>query len=435
MEIRDLDLDRKHFVLAGAAVAAMVFAAGHYFGGLAAAATLVVACLGIAIGMSLRGSSNQVPPELSDGQQNALSALVPSAIVEALELPVLILNSDMRVVTFNRQVSDFFPHIAPGKSLQLISRQPELLSAVHDAGVQLTPRTITIFDRVPIGRRLVATVSPLGAEPQQQPGSENNSRPLILIQFRDVTEQDRLAQMRSDFIANASHELRTPLASLKGFIETLRGSARDDPKAREKFLSIMEAQASRMARILDDLLSLSRIEMRTHLMPEGIVDVSTILTAVEQGLQPVADDAKIALRYEPGKEPFFVRGDRDELEQVFQNLVHNAIKYGNDGGHIDIGIERRTSSRNRSDRIAVTVSDDGPGIAEEHLPRLTERFYRVDTATSRERGGTGLGLAIVKHILNRHRGDLEITSAVGKGSTFTVLLKAMPESIANTNIP
>ena len=235
--------------------------------------------------------------------------------------------------------------------------------------------------------------------------------------------------MRSDFIANASHELRTPLASLKGFIETLRGPARNDSAARERFLSIMEAQAARMARILDDLLSLSRIEMRVHVAPEGEAELSGIVGAVTKSLQPLADEARIAVRFAPGAERFVVRGDRDELEQVFQNLIHNAIKYGREGGKVDVDISRR--EKRDGGHIAIAVADDGPGIAEEHLPRLTERFYRVDTATSRERGGTGLGLAIVKHILTRHRGELDIASRLGEGSTFTVVLpsvKAEPGS-------
>jgi two-component system phosphate regulon sensor histidine kinase PhoR len=231
--------------------------------------------------------------------------------------------------------------------------------------------------------------------------------------------------MRSDFIANASHELRTPLASLKGFIETLRGPARGDSISRERFLGIMETQADRMTRILDDLLSLSRIEMRAHIPPAGETDLVPILQSVMQALEPIAKDARISIMLNPVDAPARVRGDADELVQVFQNLIQNAIKYGRDGGKVDITVKRMPAEGRKAERFAITVADDGPGIAREHLPRLTERFYRVDTATSRARGGTGLGLAIAKHILNRHHGELDISSEPGKGSTFTVVLDAL----------
>ena len=250
----------------------------------------------------------------------------------------------------------------------------------------------------------------------------------MLVQFRDLSEQDRLTRLRTDFIANASHELRTPLASIKGFIETLQGPASADATARRKFLGIMEAQAARMTRILDDLLSLSRIEMREHLPPSDIFDVVSILRATVEGLEPIAREARITLEFGVAVGAAQVRGDRDELVQVFQNLIQNAIKYGHEGGRVDVTLVSHPAQSGQPPKIDIAVADDGPGIAEVHLPRLTERFYRVDTATSRERGGTGLGLAIVKHILNRHRGELNVASEPGKGSTFTVVLDAVPDA-------
>jgi two-component system phosphate regulon sensor histidine kinase PhoR len=184
----------------------------------------------------------------------------------------------------------------------------------------------------------------------------------------------------------------------------------------------MAAQAQRMNRILDDLLSLSRIEMRAHLKPEGTVELGELIAHVLRGLEPLAQQADITLKYVSLTDAVHVRGDRDELEQVLQNLVHNAIKYGRSGGTVDVTIAQRGAQRPGRTLVAITVADDGPGIPPEHLPRLTERFYRVDTARSREKGGTGLGLAIVKHILNRHKGELEITSEIGRGSQFTVIL-------------
>jgi two-component system phosphate regulon sensor histidine kinase PhoR len=247
--------------------------------------------------------------------------------------------------------------------------------------------------------------------------------PALLVVLRDISQEERLAQMRADFIANASHELRTPLTSLRGFIETLQGLARDDPEARAKFLDIMSIQAGRMTRLLDDLLSLSRLEMRAHVAPRGEVEINALVREVVDLLQPIAREAGITMIFAGEPAECLVRGDRDELVQVFQNLVQNAIKYG--GSHVDVMVTRTSGTGRARDRVIVEVRDDGPGIAEEHLPRLTERFYRVDVAASRDKGGTGLGLAIVKHVLNRHGGQLRITSTPGAGSTFAVVLDLM----------
>jgi two-component system phosphate regulon sensor histidine kinase PhoR len=224
--------------------------------------------------------------------------------------------------------------------------------------------------------------------------------------------------MRVDFIANASHELRSPLAALAGFIETLLGPARDDPQARARFLDIMRAQAERMSRLVDDLLSLSRIELNAHIRPSARVDLDAVVAGVADSLTPLASAAGVKVEVARPDGPVSVAGDRDELAQVFQNLIENAIKYGADGSRVDVTL----GPAQRSGEVAVSVRDYGPGIAAEHLPRLTERFYRVDVASSREKGGTGLGLAIVKHILNRHRGSLQIESKPGDGATFTVRL-------------
>jgi len=231
--------------------------------------------------------------------------------------------------------------------------------------------------------------------------------------------------MRADFVANASHELRTPLASLRGFVETLQGAAKNDTEARERFLKVMSEQAERMSRLVDDLLSLSRVEMREHLPPAQNVDLNDAVSHVIQALQPLAAGAGTSIEFKRLDGPAVVRGDRDELVQVFQNLVQNALKYGKSGGRIEVAVAYTEASGARPARFVVSVTDDGVGIAPQHLPRLTERFYRVNVLASRERGGTGLGLAIVKHILNRHRGELTISSKVGHGSTFAVVLPAL----------
>lgn len=379
---------------------------------------LAAAIAGFGIGL-IAGITRALPettaPSAGHADSGSFLTALPG-IVSALEPPAVAFDANQRVVAFNGQAADLFEGIEAGAALSRISRHPGLLGAMTLIAADGLPRVIEMVDHGPSGRRLKASVARLS------PASDAQDQAIVLVQFRDLSEQDRLAQMRSDFIANASHELRTPLASLRGFIETLQGPASEDAAARAKFLDIMAAQAARMMRILDDLLSLSRIEMRAHLPPSGHVDAGGLIREVVLGLEPLASSSRITLQTALPSEPLMVRGDRDELIQVFQNLIQNAIKYGNEGGRVDITLARDADGSQKRPRLRAIVKDDGPGIAAEHLPRLTERFYRVDTAMSRARGGTGLGLAIVKHILNRHRGDLRIASTPGKGSTFTVLL-------------
>jgi two-component system phosphate regulon sensor histidine kinase PhoR len=240
--------------------------------------------------------------------------------------------------------------------------------------------------------------------------------------FHDLTPLRRVEEMRADFVANASHELRTPLAALSGFIETLQGPAREDAKARERFLAIMQEQARRMARLIDDLLSLSRIELNAHRRPDTPVDLVPIIRHVVDGLETLARDRGVTVHI-AAVPALIVPGERDELVRVFENLVENALKYGAAGKRVDITL-REAVSPDGGPEAQVDIRDYGPGIAPEHLPRLTERFYRVDVTESRAQGGTGLGLALVKHSLNRHRGRLSIESTAGAGATFAVHLPA-----------
>lgn len=337
------------------------------------------------------------------------------AAVGALADPFMVVDANGRVLHANASLRELFPKAAPGLPMTHVIRSPELLDAIELARKDRVRINVALEDRVPVRRKLSAWVTPVEA------GSEPDAASVTIV-LRDVSEEERLAQMRADFIANASHELRTPLASLRGFVETLQGPARDDEKARERFLAIMATQAARMTRLIDDLLSLSRIEMRAHVPPRGEVDLNEVANFVVQSLEPVASDFEVTLSCEPAAEPAIVRADREELVQVAQNLVHNAIKYGKEGGHVIVRVGEDPRTGFGRPRIALSVVDDGPGIAAEHLPRLTERFYRVNAAVSREKGGTGLGLAIVKNIVNRHRGDLRVTSQVGQGSSFVVVL-------------
>jgi two-component system phosphate regulon sensor histidine kinase PhoR len=253
----------------------------------------------------------------------------------------------------------------------------------------------------------------------------------ILVVIYDLTSMKRVEQMRVDFIANASHELRTPLASMAGFIQTLRGPAKDDEKAREKFLKIMDEQASRMGRLIGDLLSLSRIELNEHVLPNKAVRIDMLLSDVVDAFAPMAKDANVELTI-TGDGEACVAGDRDELVQVFQNLIDNALHYGGKGERIVVDIRSAMIDQPgaaNQDMVRISVQDFGPGIEREHIPRLTERFYRVDVDQSRRSGGTGLGLAIVKHIVMRHRGFLEIQSDKGKGSMFIVSLPRLTGTV------
>ncbi|MEM7619586.1 MAG: ATP-binding protein [Pseudomonadota bacterium] len=344
------------------------------------------------------------------------------AIIDAMPTPALMLNHYGMLLFINKDASEFFPSAQKSQHLSSFIRDPDFLEAVAEATKNEDTLEIKYHMRLPIERNMSVKVAPLlDVKP-------NEKSPSLLVSFRDLTEQERLNEMRSDFIANASHELRTPLASVLGFIETIQGPAKDDEKTREHFLQIMRQQIERMARLIDDLLSLSRVEMLAHLKPNDQVDLIEVIEYIITTFKPITEFPNISLNIETTLEVADVVGARDELIQLFQNLIQNSIKYGKDNGKVDIKIERMKQRGHKTFFISVTVIDDGPGIDPKHLPRLTERFYRVDNETSRKRGGTGLGLAIVKHIINRHSGDLKIESTPGQGSNFTILL---PEYVAN----
>ena len=361
------------------------------------------------------GASTNGTPDVSDERE----MLAWKAILDALPGAAVALDGSGVVIHHNAPAIEFFPTIKTGKPISHASRNPEFMGAVERITTAVEPISVELVERVPVERRFFATLSRIA----QRDASPN--MPQLLITFRDLSEQDKLVQMRADFIANASHELRTPLASLRGFVETLQGPARDDPAARDRFLSIMATQAARMTRLIDDLLSLSRAEMRVHLPPRGIVEINETCAFVVQTLEPLAESALITVALHRTQSAALVRGEREEIVQVLQNLLQNALKYGHEGAHVDVRVSREPGVGQPRDRIVIAIADNGPGIAPEHLPRLTERFYRANVSSSREKGGTGLGLAIVKHIVNRHRGDLKIQSTVGVGSTFAVGFDAL----------
>lgn len=350
---------------------------------------------------SVAGSAARTP-NLSTDTGGAVVQL--AAIVEALPEPALLVDGASRLLAGNVAAAALFGRLRINEAISLTTRNPRIIEALAKAATG-EAQNFEIEERLPVERSLDAHVTPVvfGHERPQ----------LFLLTFRDRTQERRVERMRADFVANASHELRTPLASLSGFIETLQGPAKSDPSAREKFLGIMNDQAKRMARLIDDLMSLSRIELSLHLQPQSVIDLAGVVDTARDLLSPLAKEQGIAIGIKREAPRLDVRGDRDELLRVIENLIENALKYGASGKRVEVTL------RTEGGDALVDVRDFGPGIAPEHLPRLTERFYRVDTERSRQQGGTGLGLALVKHILARHRGRLTIESKPGEGALFT----------------
>jgi len=344
---------------------------------------------------------------------DTVAALPPMTrvLLDQLPIPVMLLDDEERVLFVNYSMRDVLGPGLDRKRATSVLRNPDVVAAITQAG-QGSPTDVPFSLPVPIERHFQAYAARISVSP-----------PVIALLLHDLTVVRRSEQMRADFIANASHELRTPLAAVSGFIETLRGHARDDAAARDQFLDIMGVEAARMRRLIDDLLSLARIEMNEHVKPEGRVGLDGVVRQAANALKPLAtqDGITVTVESQSGLPP--VLGDRDELVQLFQNLIHNAIKYGRQNGEVQITLSQQDT------HVAVAVRDDGEGIAQNAISRLTERFYRVDVKRSRERGGTGLGLAIVKHIVSRHQGRLHIESKPGVGSTFTVFLPASSAEI------
>jgi two-component system, OmpR family, phosphate regulon sensor histidine kinase PhoR len=325
---------------------------------------------------------------------------------DALSDPCLIVDRRSTVLHRNAAAAQDFPAVTDGIVLTLALRNPALIATIEAVRRSGTAQAVELHQTVPNETWHRANIAPL-------PGDDS----LLAVTLQNLTDHKRLEQLRTDFIANASHELRTPLTSLVGFIDTLLGPAANDEAARARFLTIMRQQAGRMSALIDDLLSLSRIELRQHLRPTGQVDLMPLLAQVRDGFLTQAQEALVDIEI-GGPPSAVVTGDQNELIEVFENLIDNAIKYGGEGGRVDVVVAPGRAGYD----YAVSVADHGSGIPAEHVPRLTERFYRVDADSSRKKKGTGLGLAIVKHIVNRHRGQLAIRSEVGKGTRVEVLL-------------
>ena len=393
------------------ATAVAVFAAVWALGWLTPAEAL--AGFGVVAAAGLLGTADRLVSDLSPRDEGAAargSELV-EAVLAGLPDPVIALDRQGDVLAGNARALAIAPALRRGEPVSLALRAPQVVDALRRAAAGTTQR-VEFSERGPVDRWYEVVITPVTAA-KSLPALPAG---LMLMTLHDLTPLRRVEKMRADFVANASHELRTPLAALSGFIETLQGPAREDAAARERFLAIMQAQATRMARLINDLLSLSRIELNAHLRPDTRTDLSAIVRQVTDGLQTLARDRGVEVRVSAPVEPLFVLGDRDELIRAFENLIENALKYAASGKRVDVTLAIDSSRPQPEARVL--VRDYGPGIAPEHLPRLTERFYRVDVADSRAQGGTGLGLALVKHILNRHRGRLSIESTAGQGAAF-----------------
>jgi len=430
----------------GAGVVALLALAltGRAPGGEAVLAALVAAtatalCLNSLRTRGTAPAQAERPPVAADAGAASFTTLI-----NALPDPMLVVSAREPDDLTDRRI--VFANVAARELLRIQRDASLLVTAVRDPGV-LEAADEALFGGVEAecafevggaqARMFRVLARPLGA------GGDGGG--LALLVFREETEQRRVEQTRADFLANASHELRTPLASLGGFIETLRGHARDDPGARDRFLGIMQAQTERMARLIDDLMSLSRIELNEHLPPAERVDLTGAVLDVLDALAPIARERGVRLEaVTPERGVAMVVGDRDQIIQVAQNLIDNALKYTPKGGMVRVALETGltadaaagagavlaarlsllTPDHGQGQYVVLRVSDEGPGIAREHLPRLTERFYRVEGQKSGDRSGTGLGLAIVKHIMNRHRGGLAVESRPGRGATFAAYFPA-----------
>ncbi len=332
-------------------------------------------------------------------------------ILDAIPDPVLVFRRDRRIIHANRAVIELLGYDPIDSDLTAAIRNPDVVASVEDvlAGGGGITRTVEFTRGGNVEQYLLAQLVRLS--------STRDIGPAAVLVIHDLTAIRRTMEMRADFVANVSHELRTPLSTIVGMVETLQGAAKDDPEARDKFLKIMEEQGYRMTRLVGDLLSLSRIQANEHARPTEIVQVRSILETAARMLESESQKNQTTISIEASEDLPEVVGEAEQILQVFQNLMHNAVKYGGEGSTVRVVPHIATSGT-----VSVSVLDQGDGIPAEHIPRLTERFYRVDKARSRAMGGTGLGLAIVKHILNRHRGGLSIESEVGVGSTFTVTL-------------
>lgn len=398
-------LDRLALLLA----VALMFFGLSVFGLMSVIPAILAFVLTVVLALLIPGASETDNLTLAGSDAgDAISEEAVRLVADALPDPCLILDSRSNVIHRNAAAVRHFPDVLEGNRIALSMRSPAVLSAIEAVRRSGQPQMVELHQTVPNETWYKVSVAQL----DEQTG-------ILVVSLQSLTDQRRLDSMRTDFIANVSHELRTPLTSLIGFIDTMLGPAAKDEAAKGKFLVIMRNQAGRMSKLIDDLLSLSRIEMRQHVRPTGKVDLALLLREVREGLQTQAAEAGVEIQITLPEAAAIATGDRDELYEVFENLMENAVKYGSEGGRVDIAL---TPGARAGSSWQVSVQDYGVGVDPVHVPRLTERFYRVDAESSRQKKGTGLGLAIVKHIVARHHGTLTIKSQPGKGTLVDVSL-------------
>ena len=335
------------------------------------------------------------------------------SILGALPYPAMMVDGNYRILSANLPAEKLLKGPIRDVDFVRVLRQPEAKDCITDAIREPGLKTVDIVLNLKTPRTYKITATSL--TPDQVPSD------LLLFTMLDVSAEIDAERSRSTFVSNVSHELRSPLTAIKGIVETLQGPARADEEGRDRFLDLMQSEIERMSRLVGDLLSLAKLESREHLPPRGAVDVVTVLDRVRSSLSVSQQEYADRIHIDAADNLPLVRGNRDELTEVFQNLIENALKYSGSDKPVEIDVSHAVNGDLNRSRVIVRVCDYGDGIAPEHLPRLTERFYRVDKGRSREKGGTGLGLAITKHILNRHRAKLQVTSELGEGTCFTVI--------------
>ena len=372
----------------------------------------------IAVGRLARGAA--------DHQRRAdHSAGANAVIIENLPEPLLLLAGDGTILGANIAARSAFGNRLRGHDVSEAIRAPALLDAISDVLAGRPKREVEFEQPVPVSRTFNAIVERLPSDESIAGGLSGESRAVAMVLIHDLTTLKRTEELRAEFVANVSHELRTPLSAMIGFVETLASTAKNDPVARERFLGMMDEQGRRMSRLIDDLLSLSQIELDEHTRPSDAVDLAVRVQAVVQALSQRAEQHGVDLVVAQEDPHCMVVGESDQIYEVIENLVENAIRYSRENSTVTIrlwrtGVRAADGENSGLGTVGMAVQDQGEGIPREHIPRITERFYRVDRARSRALGGTGLGLAIVKHIVSRHRATLQIESKVGEGSVFTV---------------
>jgi len=337
--------------------------------------------------------------------------------LDAVAVPLVQLDATFNVVACNKLAREAFGEFQNGAPVWAhFSKKSKFRKLLENAMETGDRRTMKVSSKTEIPAEFLVTAMAVSPE-------HHFDETVLILTFEDRTSTQDAKSMRSDFVANVSHEIRSPLTAISGFVETLQGAARNDPEARDLFLGLMQNEVERMTHLVRDLLSLSQVEAKERGVPRKLVDLARIVTGAQDAALANAQKKARTLRVDCERSLPKIYGSHDDLVRVFINLVENAVNYSNEGSEIFMSA-RRSGNPNPlgTDAVVISVKDQSEGILPEEIPRLTQRFYRIDKSRSRDAGGTGLGLAIVKHVLKRHRGKLVIDSVLGEGSEFQIYL-------------